>query len=409
MSSVPSSYVDELNVLNREISQNKPEDVLQFCADYFNRRLREREQQQKQQQQAAPSFKSNPFDSAKHQQDIAASFSKFNTGSFSIGDPREAHTSRAAAAQGHLALPQDYPRHFNANRRTSVSAESIIPGAHGRDTNLEPIPDNRLTEEQLERLNKSVENNFLFSQLDSQALHMVLNAMTEKKVAKGTTIIKEGDEGDYFYIVESGTVDFYKLLDGENKQVNTSGAGSSFGELALMHNSPRAATVVAATDCVLWALDRVTFRRILLDRTASKRAMYGGFLREVPILKVLSHYELSKLADALNTENYKAGDVIVREGEHGEQFYIIEEGEAIVSKQDEGEVAKLKKGDYFGEIALLNDSPRQATVTATGPLKLVTLGKSGFQRLLGEVVDILKTRAPATNISPAQATAAVQN
>lgn len=280
---------------------------------------------------------------------------------------------------------------FNAHRRVSVSAEALNPNTFSKDNWKPPV--HQLSHDQLTRLNASVIKNFLFSQLDEDSLRTIIFALEEKRYPKNTEIIKQGDEGDFFYVLEKGTVDY--LVDG--KVVNTSSDGSSFGELALMYNSPRAATVVAKTDCIVWALDRMTFRRILLEGTAKKRSLYENFLKEVPVLQSLSSYERSKLADALNTETFKKGENVVTEGEAGENFYFIEDGDAEVIKNGHGVVTTLKKGDYFGELALLYDSPRQATVRALTPLKVVSLNKSGFQRLLGPAVDILKLHDPTKN------------
>ncbi|ODQ44962.1 hypothetical protein PICMEDRAFT_73760 [Pichia membranifaciens NRRL Y-2026] len=280
---------------------------------------------------------------------------------------------------------------FNAHRRVSVSAEALNPNTFSKDNWKPPV--HQLSHDQLTRLNASVIKNFLFSQLDEDSLRTIIFALEEKRCPKGFEIIKQGDEGDFFYVLEKGTVDF--LVDG--KVVNTSSDGSSFGELALMYNSPRAASVIATSECILWALDRMTFRRILLEGTAKKRSLYENFLKEVPVLQSLSPYERSKLADALNTESFKTGENVVSEGEAGENFYFIEDGDAEVIKEGHGLVTTLKKGDYFGELALLYDSPRQATVRALTPLKVVSLNKSGFQRLLGPAVDVLKLHDPTKN------------
>lgn len=234
-------------------------------------------------------------------------------------------------------------------------------------------------------------SNFLFKSVDDESLKRVLAALQEKHIPAGTSVIKQGDEGDFFYIVESGKLEYSVNNVGVGEPAV---AGSSFGELALMYNAPRAATVTAVDDSVLWALDRLTFRRILMDKTASKRRLYGNVLKEVPILSVLDSYELNRLADAMSSESFGIGEVVIREGTQGDQFYIIESGEAEISRETEGKVQDLGKGGYFGEVALLNDLPRQATVTAKTELKVVTLDKSAFQRLLGPVVDILKRQDP---------------
>lgn len=168
--------------------------------------------------------------------------------------------------------------------------------------------------------------------------------------------------------------------------------GGSFGELALMYNAPRAATVVSAEGgCTLWALDRITFRRILMDSTFQRRRLYESFLEEVPLLSTLTRYERSKIADALETQKYPAGTTIIKEGDAGEAFYLLESGEAEAFKVGtEGAVKQYKKGDYFGELALLNDAPRAASVVSRTEAKVAKLGKDGFQRLLGPVESIMR-------------------
>ncbi len=176
------------------------------------------------------------------------------------------------------------------------------------------------------------------------------------------------------------------------EKVATIQPGGSFGELALMYNAPRAATVISAeAGCILWALDRVTFRRILMDSTYQRRRMYESFLSEVPILSTLSSYERSKIADALETQKFPAGTTIIKEGDKGENFYLLESGMAEAYKSGtEKPVMVYNKGDYFGELALLNDAPRAASVVSKTEVKVATLGKDGFQRLLGPVEGIMR-------------------
>ncbi|KAK5779827.1 cAMP-dependent protein kinase regulatory subunit BCY1 PWA37_001816 [Arxiozyma heterogenica] len=279
------------------------------------------------------------------------------------------------------------PSRFNAERRTSVSGETLQPSHFD---NWTPENYKEKTEAQLKRLEKSIGKNFLFNRLDPDSKKLVINCLEEKHVEANDIIIKQGDEGDYFYIVEDGNVEFYV----NDVRVSTSGPGSSFGELALMYNNPRAATVVATTDCILWTLDRLTFRKILLGSSFKKRVLYDDLLKSIPVLQKLTTYERSKLADALDTQYFNSNEIIIREGDRGENFYLIEYGEVQVIKEGKGVIATLGKGDYFGELALLKDVPRQATIKTTKRTKVATLGKSGFQRLLGPVVEVLKLNDP---------------
>lgn len=277
-------------------------------------------------------------------------------------------------------------------RRTSVSAESMKPTD---DKDYQKVVIEK-SQEQRKRIRESVKNNFLFKNLDDEQYDDVVNAMAEKKVNAKVEVIKQGGVGDYFYIVESGSFDVFVAKSSADKPVKVAeyGPGGSFGELALMYNAPRAATIVSTSAGVLWALDRVTFRRILMESTSRKRKMYEKFLEEVPILKSLEPYERNKIADALESVSFKEGDVVLKQGEVGDNFYLIEAGEASVAKkEDDGSVRKfpnLKKGDYFGELALLTNKPRAATITAAGKLKCATLGKQAFDRLLGPALDIIK-------------------
>src|SRR5436190_4273608 len=152
------------------------------------------------------------------------------------------------------------------------------------------------TEQQRQRIEASIANNFLFKNLDEEQYKDVIDAMVEKRVTEGEEVIKQGGIGDYFYVVETGTFDVYVSKNGAPpERVNEYGPGGSFGELALMYNAPRAASVVATSDAVLWALDRVTFRRILMENTSRKRRMYETFLEEVPLLVSLEPYERHKI------------------------------------------------------------------------------------------------------------------
>ncbi|KAI8890883.1 camp-dependent protein kinase regulatory subunit [Backusella circina FSU 941] len=246
----------------------------------------------------------------------------------------------------------------------------------------------------MERIKSSVGNNFLFKNLDHEHHQDVVDAMSEVKVAQGDKIIEQGAVGDYFYIVDTGTFDCFISKQDDIVKVASYEQGGSFGELALMYNAPRAATIVATSSSILWALDRVTFRTILMENTSLKRKMYESFLEELVLLKSLEPYERHKIADALESVYFSPGESIVTQGERGDQFYIVESGTAVVYKTDEQgvqhRVNDLERGCYFGELALLNDSPRAATVVAETKLKCATLGKKAFTRLLGSVYEILK-------------------
>lgn len=302
-------------------------------------------------------------------------------------------------SQNHVQIPLKSDHlgvKYNLARRGSVSAESLKPQT-GSNPERIIIPK---SDEAKIRIASAISNNLLFRNLEKDQKSEVVDAMFEKAVPKGTSIIRQGEEGDNFYVVDEGLFEVYV----NGKKVVEIGPGGSFGELALMYNTPRAATVTAALDSILWAVDRVTFRRIIMDNTFQKRKLYESFLKTVPILQSLSAAEVTKVADALEPVSFDDEDIIIEEGDVGDGFYIILSGEARVLKRvqdgegaeeedEQIEVNRLHKGDYFGELALLTDKPRAATVTAVGPTECVCLDTKAFIRLLGPCVDILKRNA----------------
>ncbi|XP_068618193.1 cAMP-dependent protein kinase type I regulatory subunit [Battus philenor] len=248
-------------------------------------------------------------------------------------------------------------------------------------------------------LSRAIASNVLFTHLDESERADMFDAMFPVQCLQGETVIRQGDEGDNFYIIDSGEVEV--LVNGE--LVTTIGEGGSFGELALIYGTPRAATVRARSQLKLWGLDRDSYRRILMGSTIRKRRMYDEFLSRVSILESLEKWERLTVADALEPVSFNKGEIIVRQGEPGNDFYIIVEGTAVVLQQrgaGEGnsevaageavEVGRLGPSDYFGEIALLLDRPRAATVRALCPLKCVKLDRARFERVLGLCADILK-------------------
>jgi len=226
-------------------------------------------------------------------------------------------------------------------------------------------------------------------------IEVVVGAMKEVVAKPGQRMVNQGDAGDFLFVIESGTLNcLIKTSEGTEKVVKTCESGDVFGELALLYNCPRAASVEATSSCILWQLDRDTFSHIVKEAAQKKRSRYDTFLVKVPLLCAMDAYERSQLADALRGESFSAGDIIVSQGEHGQKFYIIEEGCATASKGNQ-QVMELNPGDYFGELALIRNQPRAATVTCKSDVKVLSLDGKSFKRLLN--VDQLLDRSSKYN------------
>lgn len=162
-----------------------------------------------------------------------------------------------------------------------------------------------------------------------------------------------------------------------------------------MYNAPRAASIRSKGLGRLYGLDRATFNHIVQEAASKKRKHYSNILSKVEILAEIDPYEKEQLCDTMKEEEFEAGSYIVRQGEQGDRFYIIAEGKLIAEKKESpsAEVRKVfeyKEGDYFGEIALVKNTVRQASIKAETNCRVVSIDRDAFKRLLGPIEDILQ-------------------
>lgn len=278
--------------------------------------------------------------------------------------------------------------------RTSVSAEAYGHYLKKEDFTARVVEKNDETKTKIkERLLES----FMFSHLDEKDLHIVIDAMEEKIYETGQRVITQGDDGAELFLVGEGTLECFRVMKKgeEPSKLREYGHSDAFGELALLYNAPRAATITAKTNATLYSLDRDTFNYIVKDSAIKKREKYEQSLKNVKVLESVSLYERSQVADAIVEEKFSPGDKVISQGDIGSVFYMISEGEATAYKVfeeggDDKEVMKYKPGDYFGELALLKNEPRAASVLAKTDLIVMKLDRNSFKRLIGPLDDILK-------------------
>ena len=280
--------------------------------------------------------------------------------------------------------------------RSGVSAE-VYGTFHKKESFMAKVVPK--TPEQIQRIKTSVIHSFLFGNLEPKDLQVVINAMEEKRFKKGENIITQGDNGDCLYFVESGNLNCFKKFqsDPEPKLVKQYQPGDAFGELALLYNAPRAATITAESENVItWVLDRETFNHIVKEAAQKKREKYENFLKNVEILSTIEPYELMQISDALKTATFKKGDYIIKEGEMGDVFYILEEGKCEATKtlepgKPDTVIKEYSVGDYFGERALIKGEPRACNIIAVSDtVKVISLDRISFKRLLGPIEELLK-------------------
>mmetsp|Transcript_98222 Transcript_98222/g.247892 ORF Transcript_98222/g.247892 Transcript_98222/m.247892 type:complete len:402 (-) Transcript_98222:150-1355(-) len=282
--------------------------------------------------------------------------------------------------------PPDFEnRAVPSKARGGVSAEAY--GEYNKKKDF-VAPVIAKTDEQKERLKAVLSKSFLFSSLEDNDFGIIIGAMKEVQVKAKERVIVQGDVGDFLFVIESGDFDCIVNTGGTEKVVKTCGSGDVFGELALLYNCPRAATVQSKGASVCWQLDRDTFNTIVKEAAQKKRDRYDAFLSKVPLLESMDAYERSQLADALVSEVFADGQTVMTQGEVGKKFYILEEGAAVAMKNGT-KVMDFGVGDYFGELALITDQPRAATVIAKGSCKMLSVDSRSFKRLLN-VNDLLE-------------------
>eukprot|EP00968_Pinguiococcus_pyrenoidosus_P007218 scaffold480_cov257-Pinguiococcus_pyrenoidosus.AAC.6 len=197
------------------------------------------------------------------------------------------------------------------------------------------------TEEEKSRIRDAVRMNFLFKHLTDEQLEQVINVMAKVPVTAGTVIIRQNDKGDRFYIADSGVYEVRvastpaEAQAAEGTPVHTYMATDTshpgFGELALMYSHPRAASVVAQTTGLLWALNRKVFRHVVLRR--NRKALIKT-MKSVDVLDTLTVQQLQRLCDIMKEETYTKGTKIVKQGQVGNCMYIMASGTATCQIKD---------------------------------------------------------------------------
>eukprot|EP00208_Stichococcus_sp_RCC1054_P000748 CAMPEP_0206148736 /NCGR_PEP_ID=MMETSP1473-20131121/37408_1 /ASSEMBLY_ACC=CAM_ASM_001109 /TAXON_ID=1461547 /ORGANISM="Stichococcus sp, Strain RCC1054" /LENGTH=739 /DNA_ID=CAMNT_0053546159 /DNA_START=267 /DNA_END=2486 /DNA_ORIENTATION=- len=236
----------------------------------------------------------------------------------------------------------------------------------------------------------------LFDKLEADVQRKIVADMYERKINAGDILIQEGDVGlaaSELYVVKDGEFEVLERRQGMQFRVNTKQRGDTFGEVSLMYNVPRSATVAATKESLVWVLERDTFRHFVRDHHQQEVSQVELFLNSVKLLGNLTRDEKARLLDALEEKSYQPGTAVVTQGETGDYFYIIKSGEAVVydaSGPEKRKVNHLFKADYFGEQALLRSEPRGATVEALTELTVLCLGRAQFTELLGPLQDIMQ-------------------
>jgi len=229
----------------------------------------------------------------------------------------------------------------------------------------------------------------IFEDLSVDVLNDIAGRVTLCTVSAQTTVIRQGERADAFFVVRSGRLDVIETDPDTlvERVLQSLGPGDTFGEIGLATGAVRNATVRAASRSVLFAVDKPTFDRLLADHIhlpdVAPTIQALTELRALPVFAALGAERLDDLRAQGEWIAVVSGETLITQGDPGDAFYAVGTGRFDVLVDAE-RVDQLGPGEHFGEIALLASVPRTATVRAATPGRVFRLGRAGFERLVAD-------------------------
>jgi cGMP-dependent protein kinase 1 len=243
------------------------------------------------------------------------------------------------------------------------------------------------TPEDTQKILAALNSHFIFTSLTDEDKEMVANAMQLYTFQSESYIFMQGMPSKSYYVIRTGSIDVYV----NNKRVNKIRPGDGFGELALLHDNPRSASLKCTEATSLWGLDRETFKKVIEEMNMQIYEQNRAFLEKVSLLDALTPQQKDVLAASLISHKYFSGQKIITEGETGNQLFFLKEGIVSLIKGTQ-EIKRFYPGSYFGEGALITNTPRTATCIAVdGPVKCMCLTREILQKALNnKLQDIIE-------------------
>ncbi|OMJ91346.1 hypothetical protein SteCoe_6141 [Stentor coeruleus] len=267
--------------------------------------------------------------------------------------------------------------------RKSVKSKAPVIDKRHEDSFVRDAPDAIVTSKiksphDLQLIYNSLNKHFIFKNLSKEQQDLIMQEMKYYSMPEGSYVIEQGKPGNNFFVLAAGKVEV--LVNGI--RVNILFPGDSFGEMALLQDKPRSASVKTLEMSNLWGVDRVTFRQAVQAINVANYSQNKAFIETVPMFKILTSLQKELLLTSISTVDYSESQKIVTEGETGDLFYIIKEG-TVVCTREETILRNMTAGEYFGEQALLYGTPRTATITATSNTKCLVIGREDLTKALG--------------------------
>ena len=227
---------------------------------------------------------------------------------------------------------------------------------------------------------EALKNQYLFQGLSTEDMEMMYSKLKFYEVPANQVIFEQGSIGKKFYIIEKGAVKIH--INGKEKDGLK--PGQTFGEMALLTNAKRRATLTTAEPTFLWGMGREQFRAAVRVINKKNFEVNKNFISNLSIFSFLKEDQLVQLTESLVQQDYSHNKRIICEGDEGLLMYIIKSGKAV-AKIKGIEKYRIGQGEMFGENVVLGDNLiRNASVYSDGQTCVLSISREAIISIIGE-------------------------
>ncbi len=268
-------------------------------------------------------------------------------------------TNKEIKENNNEKVPNYNNKKVNINNKIENENQEIKQTTENEINKLEynnKITKAQISEEDKQKIQISLQNHFLFKNINESIISNIIELLQMQKLQPNITLFNKGDKGNYFYIIKKGKLEL--IAEYGKKILNQD---ETFGELALIENKARTATVKSIDYCILYLINGKLFRETVSQINEGELLERLNFLKAISIFSVLDNVHLNSIALGMLKCEFEKGQTILYEGDVGQSIYIIKHGKVKCFK-GEKEVRFLGPRDFFGESAVLFNTNRSLSV-----------------------------------------------